>query len=106
MDERDVAFMFDGANKGARFHHVAYWLDTPQDILHALSHFAEQGIRADLGPGMHGITQAFYSYIRDPSSGHLLELFSGGYLSNFRPSLRAHQMGTSRIGAWTVLVWR
>jgi catechol 2,3 dioxygenase len=76
----DIAFMFDGGNDGARFHHVAYWLDTPQDILHALSTFAEAGIRPDLGPGMHGISQAFYSYIRDPSSGHLLEIFSGGYL--------------------------
>ncbi|MET4897989.1 VOC family protein [Sphingomonadaceae bacterium jetA1] len=76
----DVAFMFDPATRGARLHHIGYWIDTPQDILHALGHFAEHGIRADLGPGMHGITQAFYSYIRDPSSGHLLEIFSGGYL--------------------------
>lgn len=75
----DVAFMLDGAHKGPRFHHVAYYLDTPQDILHALSTFVESGIRPDLGPGMHGISQAFYSYIRDPASGHLLEIFSGGY---------------------------
>lgn len=76
----DVAFMLDGASQGPRLHHVAYYLDTPQDVLHALGVFAENDIFADLGPGMHGISQAFYSYIRDPASGHLLELFSGGYL--------------------------
>ncbi len=76
----DIAVMFDGATQGPRFHHVAYYLDNWQDVLRGLTIFKEHGILPDLGPGQHGISQAFYSYIRDPASGHLLELFSGGYL--------------------------
>ena len=92
----DVAVMFDGGSTGPRLHHVGYWVDTPQDILHALSTFAEAGIRADLGPGVHGITQAFYSYIRDPASGHRLELFSGGYLI-FDPAWEPVEWGADEV---------
>lgn len=76
----DAAFMFDGNSEGPRHHHIAYWLDSPQEILDALNHFSEHGIKADLGPGMHGISHAFYTYVRDPASGVRLEIFSGGYL--------------------------
>lgn len=92
----DVAVMFDGAHEGPRLHHVAYYLDTPQDILHALGTFAENDIQPDLGPGMHGVTQAFYSYIRDPASGHRLELFSGGYLI-FDPAWEPIQWNADEI---------
>ncbi|WP_298362119.1 VOC family protein [uncultured Bradyrhizobium sp.] len=76
----DAAFMFDGNSQGARHHHIAYWLEEPTEILNAQEHFAEHGIKVDLGPGKHGISQAFYTYLRDPASGIRLEIFAGGYL--------------------------
>ncbi|PTQ50858.1 MAG: Catechol 2,3-dioxygenase [Hydrogenibacillus schlegelii] len=65
---------------GPRLHHVAYYLDNWQDVLRGISILRENGIFPDLGPGQHGISQAFFTYVRDPGSGHRLELFSGGYL--------------------------
>jgi len=64
----------------ARLHHVAYWLDNWQDVLRANDILAEAGIKPDLGPGRHGISRAFFTYVRDPGSGHRLEIFSGSYL--------------------------
>jgi catechol 2,3-dioxygenase len=64
----------------ARLHHVAYWLDNWQDVLRANDILAEHNIKPDLGPGRHGISRAFFTYVRDPGSGHRLEVFSGSYL--------------------------
>lgn len=76
----DIAVMADRLNSGPnRFHHLAYWLDNAQDILRAADILKEHGIPF-VGPGKHGISQAFFLYVKDPGSGHRVELFSGGYL--------------------------
>lgn len=75
----DLGILADPAQQQGRFHHIAYYLDNSQDILRAMDILAEHGIRPDLGPGRHGISQATFCYVRDPGSGHRLELFSGGY---------------------------
>lgn len=77
----DVAIMADPhAPTDARMHHVAYWLDNAQDVLRACDILRENGIVPDQGPGKHGVSQAFFTYVRDPASGHRIELFSNGYL--------------------------
>ncbi|MGA6205644.1 VOC family protein [Nocardia testacea] len=77
----DIAVMADPhAPTPARMHHVAYWLDNAQDLLRAADILAEHGITPDQGPGKHGVSQAFFLYVRDPGSGHRVELFSNSYL--------------------------
>jgi biphenyl-2,3-diol 1,2-dioxygenase len=61
-------------------HHVAYVLDNASDVLRAAEIYAEHGLTADHGPGRHAISQAVCIYVRDPGSGHRLELYSGAYL--------------------------
>jgi biphenyl-2,3-diol 1,2-dioxygenase len=68
-----------GTDVGPRFHHVAYYFDNWQDILRAADICREAEVQIDLGPGRHGISQAMFCYVRDPGSGHRLELFAGGY---------------------------
>lgn len=76
----DVAFMTDILQSGGpRMHHVAYYLDNWQDVLRGMDILREAGVDIDMGPGRHGISQAFFCYVRDPGSGHRLELYSGGY---------------------------
>jgi catechol 2,3-dioxygenase len=75
----DVGVMADPMQRTARLHHVAYYLDNWHEILQAMDLLAEEGITVDLGPGRHGISQAFFCYVKDPGSGHRLELYSGGY---------------------------
>lgn len=78
----DVAIMQAGPHEKttARLHHIAYWLDNAQDVLRAADILVEAGIKPDQGPGKHGVSQAFFLYVRDPGSGHRVELFSNGYL--------------------------
>lgn len=75
----DIAIVGYPPPRDERFHHVAYYLDNWHDVLQGLDILAEEGIAVDLGPGRHGISQAFFTYVKDPGSGHRLELFSGGY---------------------------
>lgn len=76
----DIAVIADSKQRPARFHHVAYYSDNWQDLLRAADIIREHDIAIDVGPGRHGISQAFFLYVKDPGSGHRIELFSGGYL--------------------------
>ena len=75
----DLAIMHDAEGRQNRIHHTAFYLDNFQDVARAADIFRENGIKLDVAPGKHGITQAGFLYAIDPGSGHRLELFSGGY---------------------------
>ena len=66
--------------RGPRLHHFAYWVPGPMNILHLCDVMASSGYLANMerGPGRHGISNAFFLYVRDPD-GHRLELYSSDY---------------------------
>lgn len=75
----DLAFT-NGA--GPRVHHIGVWTAGALDILHICDVMASSGFLANMerGPGRHGISNAFFLYIRDPD-GHRIELFTSDYLT-------------------------
>jgi 3,4-dihydroxyphenylacetate 2,3-dioxygenase len=75
----DVALM-NGA--GPRVHHLGFWVPDQQSVLRACDILAAKGeVEAlERGPGRHGISNAFFLYLRDPD-GHRIELYSGDYLT-------------------------
>ncbi|MGH6679718.1 MAG: 3,4-dihydroxyphenylacetate 2,3-dioxygenase, partial [Bradyrhizobium sp.] len=56
---------------GPRLHHFAYWVPTAMNILHLCDVMASSGYLKNMerGPGRHGISNAFFLYVRDPD-GH------------------------------------
>jgi len=76
----DVALVGHWNNENAQLHHVALNLENFSDSLTAADILAENDIQIDLGPAKHGVGQAMYLYVRDPGSGHRIELYSGGYM--------------------------
>lgn len=76
----DIGFHPNPDDDRPRFHHIAYYLETIQDLFEAADLFRENGIEIDAGPGQHAITQANFLYVKDPASGHRVELYTGGYL--------------------------
>jgi catechol 2,3-dioxygenase len=68
--------------RGPRLHHVGVWTATPLDVLHTCDVMATCGLLANMerGPGRHGISNAFFLYVRDPD-GHRIELFTSDYLT-------------------------
>jgi catechol 2,3-dioxygenase len=67
---------------GPRLHHIGVWTSSALDILHICDVMATCGYLANMerGPGRHGISNAFFLYVRDPD-GHRVELFTSDYLT-------------------------
>jgi catechol 2,3-dioxygenase len=75
----DVALM-NGA--GPRVHHAGFYVPDQSAILRTADLLASKGYLKSIerGPGRHGISNAFFLYLRDPD-GHRIELYTGDYLS-------------------------
>lgn len=65
-----------------RFHHAGFIVSDKGCILDAADVLASRGYIANMerGPGRHGITNAFFLYLRDPD-GNRIELYTGDYLT-------------------------
>ncbi len=82
----DIAFM---NGEGPRLHHVGFWLKDPMSIIDGCDVLASLGYGPNIerGPGRHGLSNAFFLYLRDPD-GHRVELYNGDYLTSdpdFKP---------------------
>ena len=73
----DIAFT---NGRGPRLHHLAYWAPTAMHIIHLCDLMATTGCLANMerGPGRHGISNAFFLYVRDPD-GHRTEIYTSDY---------------------------
>ena len=73
----DVAFT-NGV--GPRLHHIALWVSNPMDIINLLDLMATTGYLSSIerGPGRHGISNAFFLYVRDPD-GNRVEFYCSDY---------------------------
>lgn len=69
----DIAFT---NGTGPRLHHVAFWVPTPLNIIDLLDLMSTTGYLPNIerGPGRHGISNAFFLYIRD-QDGHRTEIY-------------------------------
>ena len=75
----DVAFT---QGTSPRLHHLAFAVPAAHDILalgDTLGATYEQGA-IERGPGRHGVSNAFYLYLRDPD-GHRVELYTTDYFT-------------------------
>jgi len=73
----DIAFT---NGLGPRLHHTAFWVPTPLNIIDLLDLMSTTGYLDSIerGPGRHGISNAFFLYVRDPD-GHRIELYCSDY---------------------------
>lgn len=75
----DIAFT---NGRGPRLHHAAFWVPTPLNVIDLLDVMSTTGYLKNIerGPGRHGISNAFFLYIRDPD-GHRIEIYCSDYLT-------------------------
>ena len=73
----DVAFT---NGTGPRLHHTAFWVPTPLNIIDLLDLMSTAGWVSNIerGPGRHGISNAFFLYVRDPDN-HRIEIYCSDY---------------------------
>lgn len=93
MKAHDIAFVTNP--DPASFHHVAFYLESANDVIHAGDIMACNDITIDVGPTRHGITRGLTIYFFDPC-GNRNEVFAGGYTyypDNPTRSWEAEQIG-------------
>jgi catechol 2,3-dioxygenase len=79
------------AGRGPRLHHVGLYVAEPMGVIRACDQLAAAGQAGciERGPGRHGVSNAFFVYLRDPD-GHRVELYACDYFTGDpdRPPLR------------------
>lgn len=65
---------------GPRLHHIAFATHERHQILAICDHLGaiRQSDAIERGPGRHGVSNAFYLYVRDPD-GHRIEIYTHDY---------------------------
>ncbi|WP_115944149.1 3,4-dihydroxyphenylacetate 2,3-dioxygenase [Amycolatopsis thermalba] len=65
---------------GPRLHHLAFATHERHQILHICDHLGalRRSGMIERGPGRHGVSNAFYLYVRDPD-GHRIEIYTHDY---------------------------
>jgi catechol 2,3-dioxygenase len=68
------------AGRGPRLHHLGFYVAEPLGVLRACDQLAAAGYAPSIerGPGRHGVSNAFFVYLRDPD-GHRVELYACDY---------------------------
>jgi catechol 2,3-dioxygenase len=74
----DLGLGGDMPGTRGRLHHLAFWMENAEALLHAADLMLESGTPLEYGPGRHGIGEQMYLYFREPG-GVRIELNSLGY---------------------------
>jgi len=75
----EVIYVRDYLGAAARLHHLAFWVDSREDVLRAADLMNDARVPIEAGPSRHIPIQGFYLYTREPG-GNRIEVCSGGYL--------------------------
>lgn len=74
----DLGVLLDSSSVSGRVHHIAFWVDHPEDLNRTADLMLENGTAIESGPSVHGIGEQHFLYFREPSSLRI-EVNSGGY---------------------------
>jgi len=96
----DVAFT---GGAGPRLHHLGFFAHEPHNVLRMCDILGSLSREAciERGPGRHGVSNAFYVYLRDPD-GHRLEIYTSDYYTGDpdHPVLRWSVLDPRRRDFW------
>lgn len=84
----DFGLAADFSGVPGRIHHLAFWLESNDDMYRAADLLIESGTPIEYGVGRHGIGEQTYLYFREPG-GVRIELNTGGY-RNYVPDWEPH----------------
>lgn len=74
----DLGMGVDLSDIPGRIHHLAFWVDSREELLRAADVLLESGTPIEFGAGKHGIGEQNYLYFREPG-GVRIEINTGGY---------------------------
>jgi catechol 2,3-dioxygenase len=75
----ELVYSRDRAGAHGRLHHVAFWVDTRDEVLRAADIFVDQGVPIEVPPALHTIGRSFFLYGFEPG-GNRIEVTTGADL--------------------------
>ena len=75
----ELVYTRDAARAHGRLHHVAFWVDTREEVLRAADIFVDQGVPIEVPPAQHTIGRSFFLYGFEPG-GNRIEVTTGADL--------------------------
>lgn len=84
----DLGVVLDHSTTAGRVNHIAFWVDSHEELMISADVLMENGTPMEAGPSIHGIGEQQFLYFREPS-GLRVELNSGGY-RNYVPDWEAN----------------
>jgi catechol 2,3-dioxygenase len=97
----DLGLVPDFSGATGRVNHIAYRVDQRLDVERAAEAFLAAGTAIEFGPGIHGIDEITYLYVREPG-GMRIEINAGGWV-NAEPDLPATEW---HVGQGGTTLWR
>lgn len=92
----DLGLVPDFSGATARGNHIAYRIDQRLDIERAAEVFMANDTPIEFGPGIHGLDEITYLYVREPG-GFRIEVNAGGWV-NTMPDWQATNWNPSQGG--------
>jgi catechol 2,3-dioxygenase len=74
----ELIYTSDAYGARGRLHHLAFWVDTREEVLRAADLFLDSGVHIEFAPSKHAIAQGFFLYGYEPA-GNRIEVTTGGY---------------------------
>jgi len=99
----ELIYTVDAHRARGRLHHLAFWVDTREEVLRAADLFLDSGVHIEFAPSKHAIAQGFFLYGYEPA-GNRVEVTTGGYFvfdPDFEPVVWT-QAERARGQAWGV----
>jgi catechol 2,3-dioxygenase len=76
----ELIYVADAYRARGRLHHLAFWVDTREEVLRAADLFLDsEQVEIEFAPSKHAIAQGFFLYGLEPG-GNRIEVTTGGYL--------------------------
>jgi|tagenome__1003787_1003787.scaffolds.fasta_scaffold20827700_1 catechol 2,3-dioxygenase len=97
----DLGLVPDFSGATGRVNHIAFRVDQRLDVERAAEAFMSAGTDIEFGPGIHGIDEITYLYVREPG-GVRIEINAGGWV-NAEPDFEAKDWHVSQAGT---TLWR
>lgn len=75
----ELVYTRDPAGASGRLHHVAFWVDTREEVLRAADIFLDHGVPIEVPPAQHTVGRSFFLYGFEPG-GNRIEITTGADL--------------------------
>jgi catechol 2,3-dioxygenase len=75
----EVIYVLEAYPTHGRLHHIAFAVDTREEVLRSADLFLDERVRIEAAPSKHSAAQSFYCYAIEPG-GNRIEITTLGYL--------------------------